>query len=90
MISPMAAWCALDVHTFWPFTIHESPSRSARVATAARSEPAPGSLNSWQAITSPRCRPGRYAAATSGVAWAATVGATIPRPMVKIDWSGIS
>ena len=34
---------AHDVHTFWPSTTHSSPSRTARVLTAARSEPAPGS-----------------------------------------------
>ncbi len=35
------------VQTFWPVTTHSSPSSSARVASEARSEPAPGSLNSW-------------------------------------------
>ncbi len=37
-----AQW-ASDVHTFWPVTTHWSPSRSARVCTLARSEPALGS-----------------------------------------------
>ena len=32
------------VHTFWPVTTHASPSRSARVDSPARSDPAPGSL----------------------------------------------
>ena len=31
------------VHTFWPFTTHSSPSRTARVDSEARSEPEPGS-----------------------------------------------
>ncbi len=44
--SATSATCALDVHTFWPFTTHSSPSRTARVAAAARSEPAFGSLKS--------------------------------------------
>ena len=35
---------APDVHTFWPLTTHSSPSRTAVVRTAARSDPAPGSL----------------------------------------------
>ena len=35
------------VQTFWPLTTHSSPSRSARVVRPARSEPLPGSLNSW-------------------------------------------
>ena len=35
------------LHTFWPVRIHSSPSRSAPMASEARSEPAPGSLNIW-------------------------------------------
>ena len=46
MISPMPACCAFEVHTFWPLMIQESPSRSARHDSPARSEPAPGSLKS--------------------------------------------
>ena len=49
---------APDVHTFWPFTTSSSPSRSALVRSAARSEPASGSLNSWHQTSSPR-RSGR-------------------------------
>ena len=41
------------VQTFWPFTTHSSPSRTARVASDARSEPLPGSLNSWHHCASP-------------------------------------
>ena len=44
-------WASV-VHTFWPLTIHSSPSRSARVARPATSDPAPGSLNSWHQISS--------------------------------------
>jgi hypothetical protein len=40
-------------HTFWPDTSHSSPSRTARVARPARSDPAPGSLNSWHQASSP-------------------------------------
>ena len=32
------------VHVFWPFSTHSSPSRTALVLSAARSEPAFGSL----------------------------------------------
>ena len=39
------------VHTFCPLTTHSSPSRTARVARPATSEPAPGSLNSWHQIS---------------------------------------
>ena len=42
----MSAWFAKDDHTFWPFTRQPSPSGVARVASDARSEPAPGSLKS--------------------------------------------
>ena len=43
---------ASDVQIFWPFTTHSSPSRTARVASDARSEPEPGSLKSWHQISS--------------------------------------
>ena len=43
---PYMAWCALVLHSFWPFTTYSSPSSSARVVSPARSEPLPGSLNS--------------------------------------------
>ena len=39
------------VHTFCPRTNHVSPSRAALVASPARSEPAPGSENSWHQIS---------------------------------------
>ena len=50
---PKLATCASVVHTFWPLTIHSSPSRTARVDRPATSEPAPGSLNIWHQISSP-------------------------------------
>ena len=43
----MSATWPPEVHTFWPLITHSSPSRSARVCSPARSEPAPGSLKSW-------------------------------------------
>ena len=53
---PMSACCAIDVQTFWPLSTHSpvASSCSALVARLARSEPAPGSENSWQAMTSAR------------------------------------
>lgn len=42
---PQRARCPSVVQTFCPGTIHSSPSRTARVARLARSEPATGSLN---------------------------------------------
>ena len=41
------------VHTFCPLTTHSSPSRSALVVSPARSDPLPGSLNSWHHLSSP-------------------------------------
>ncbi len=38
-----SAICAFDVHTFCPLTRNSSPTSSARVFKAARSDPAPGS-----------------------------------------------
>ena len=50
---PRSATWPPEVHTFWPLTTHSSPSRTALVWMLARSEPAPGSLNSWHQATSP-------------------------------------
>src|SRR5947208_3661781 len=45
--TPQSANWAYDVHTFWPLSTHPPSTASARVDTEARSDPAPGSLNSW-------------------------------------------
>ena len=45
-IALLATWPP-DVHTFWPLTTQSSPS-AASVWSPARSDPALGSLNSWQ------------------------------------------
>ena len=50
---PQLERCATVVQTFWPFTIQSSPSRTARVARPATSEPALGSLNIWHQMSSP-------------------------------------
>ena len=59
--SAMPIWlcCATDVQTFCPSRIHPPSLGTARVCRPARSDPASGSLNSWQAITSPRYMAGR-------------------------------
>ena len=54
MSSPHSANRAPELHTFWPLTTHSSPSRTARQARPPRSEPAPGSENSWQHSSSAR------------------------------------
>ncbi len=52
--TPQCAFCAADVHTFCPVSFQPEPfapladtpsARTALVRSAARSEPAPGSLN---------------------------------------------
>ena len=51
--SPKSAVAAPVDQTFCPVTSQSSPSRSALVVSPARSEPAPGSLNSWHQVISP-------------------------------------
>ena len=51
---PMSARAATEVHTFCPSRDQPPSTRVARVVSAARSEPAPGSLNSWHQSSSPR------------------------------------
>ena len=45
-------WASV-VHTFWPLTIHSSPSFTPFDDRPAKSLPLPGSLNSWHQISSP-------------------------------------
>ena len=56
---PQSLCWAPDVHTFCPFTTKASPSRTARLLSAARSDPASGSENSWHHTSSPRSMAGR-------------------------------
>ncbi|MET0324793.1 MAG: hypothetical protein ABW219_06175, partial [Ilumatobacteraceae bacterium] len=60
--------------TFWPLTIHSSPSRTARVPRPAKSDPAPGSENSWHHFSSPVNIGRRNRSLTSGLPWVAIVG----------------
>ena len=57
--TPCVDTWAQVVHTFCPVITHSSPSRSARVARDARSEPEPGSLKSWHQRSSLRTIGGR-------------------------------
>jgi hypothetical protein len=50
---PRSASMAPELQTFWPVITQWSPSRVARVDRPARSEPDPGSLNSWHHATEP-------------------------------------
>ncbi len=51
---PQSAVWAIEVQTFCPVRRHPSPSRTARIRSEARSEPASGSENSWHHMIS--CR----------------------------------
>ena len=44
---------AYDVQIFCPLTTYSSPSRTAAVLSAARSDPASGSEKPWHQMTSP-------------------------------------
>ena len=71
---------ALVVQTFCPLTTQESPSSSARVLSAARSLPAPGSENPWHQMTS-LCSSGRMMSCfCCSVPIFITVGARKVRP----------
>ena len=63
---------------------------TALVATAARSEPAPGSLNSWQHSRSERRKARAYLARCSAVPNVAMVGPTSPQVTLisSVDWGG--
>ena len=52
--APVAPCAPRDVHTFWPVSSQPPSARTALVRSDARSEPAPGSLNSWHQMISPR------------------------------------
>ena len=50
---PQSARSATEFHTFWPDSFQPPSTRSALVRSEARSEPAPGSENSWHQTRSP-------------------------------------
>ena len=51
--TPHCAQFARDVHTFWPVSFQPPSTLTAFMRSDARSEPAPGSLNSWHQKSSP-------------------------------------
>ena len=68
------AYCAIEVHTFWPVITHSSPSLTARVLSAARSEPASGSEKPWHQISSAVRIGTRWRSCCSGVPHVMIVG----------------
>ena len=73
-----SARCAPDVQIFWPLMMKSSPSRTARVCSDARSEPAPGSLKPWHQNVSPERMPERCSRFCSSVPWTMIVGPARP------------
>ena len=70
---------ASDVHTFWPVSSQPpppspAPAPSALVRSAARSEPASGSLKSWHQVISPRSVGPANRSAWAGVPWPRIAG----------------
>ena len=72
---------AYDVQIFWPVMRQPSPSGVARVLSAARSEPASGSLKPWHQITSPAAMADRCCCFCASVPNAMIAGPTQLRPM---------
>ena len=73
---PQSAMCAIVVQTFWPVSDQPPSARTARMASDARSEPAPGSLNSWHHMISPRMVGPIQRSCCSAVPCAISVGNT--------------
>ena len=73
--TPHRALCAADVHTFCPVSDQPPSTRTALVRSDARSEPAPGSENSWHQRNSPRMVAGTKRSICSGVPCSRMVGA---------------
>ena len=71
---------APEVQTFCPVTTQSSPSCTARVFSAARSEPASGSLKPWHQISSPERIGVRKRSFCSSVPHAISVGPPIRIP----------
>ena len=80
--TPQCARCAADVHTFCPVSFQPPSARTAFMRSDARSEPAPGSENSWHQIISPRSVGGTNRSICSGVPCSRIVGAA-HQPMTR-------
>ncbi len=65
--APHCEYCAAVVQIFWPVMRQPPSTLVALVDRPARSEPAPGSENSWHQIISPRKVGGRNLCCCSSV-----------------------
>ena len=86
--SPHSQNWAPELQTFCPLMTHSSPSRSARQPRAARSEPAPGSENSWQQSISAARKAATNRSFCSAVPYSSTVGAIRPVVTLNDSWTG--
>ena len=68
----------MELQIFWPVMTQSSPSRTAFVDRPARSEPAPGSLNSCAHSMSVRRKARAYFSRCSGVPKTLTAAPTSP------------
>ena len=84
--SPHCENWAPELQVFCPLTIHSSPSRSARHDRLARSEPAPGSENSWQHRISAASSGPTKRSFCSGVPNRSTVGEMRPVVTLNVSW----
>ena len=75
-----ARW-PFDVHVFCPVTTKSSPSRTARVRSDARSEPASGSLIPWHQMSSARTIRGSSSRFCCSVPYSMIAGAMLLMPM---------
>ena len=75
---PRSALAAIDVHTFWPVSRQPPSTRAALVATEARSDPAPGSLNIWHHVSSPRSVGATHRSFWASLPWTRMVGSAHP------------
>ena len=76
-----SARCPSEVQIFWPLTTKSSPSRTARVRSAARSDPASGSDIPWHQMSSARIMRGSSVSFWSSVPYCMIAGAMLFNPM---------
>ena len=74
------------IQIFCPFSTHSSPSRTARVRTPPRSEPASGSLKPWPHMSSQRMMRGRKRAFCSSLPACSNVGPKRSRPCTPTQY----
>ena len=80
-----SARCPSEVQIFWPLTTKWSPSRTARVRSDARSEPASGSDMPWHQMSSARIIRGSSVRFCASVPYCMIAGAMLFIP-ITLRW----